>query len=56
MYIAFYKYINPTTEQQRVNLTPKMAETDTQEAKLSCILTNFPVLSSRFAHLFDDAH
>ena len=32
IHIPFSEYINPSTEQQRVNLAPKMAETDTQEA------------------------
>ena len=50
------KYINPSTEQQRVNLTSKMAEADTQDARLSCIFIYFPVLSSCFAHQFDDTH
>ena len=48
------KYINPSTEQQRVNLTSKMAEADTQDDRLSCIFINFPFLSSCFAHQFDD--
>ena len=50
------KYINPSTEQQRVNLTSKMAEAGTQDARLSCIFINFPFLSSCFAHQFDDTH
>ena len=29
LHIAFSKYINPSTEQQRVNLTYKIAEADT---------------------------
>ena len=48
------KYINPSTEQQRVNLTSKMAEADTQDDRLSCIFINFPFLSSCFAHQFDN--
>ena len=56
MHIAFSKYINPSTEQQRVNLTSKMAEADTQDARLSCIFINFPFLWSCFAHQFDDTH
>ena len=55
-YIGFSKYNNPSTEQQRVNLTSKMAEADTQDARLSCIFINFPFLSSCFGHQFDDTH
>ena len=50
------KYINPSTEQQRVNLTSKMAEADTQDARLSCIFTNFPFSSPCLAHQFDDTY
>ena len=50
------KYINRSTEQQRVNLTSKMAEADTQDARLSCIFNQLSVLTPCFAHQFDDTH